>query len=156
MNISGSSLFPCSFIYCHKGGYAGIEEPNSTWPDWFNLVPALVSLSSIPLSTTPPVASVHYLQQLYVVVSHFECSRVSSQRGPQSRALPLVGPIPCQYCPLRQVRVPLPFAGWMTICSPFYTLLSITLYCGSWWILPMRKAHTLTDETGSMSVHTFH
>ena len=41
----------------------------------------------------PPVASVHYLKHwLYVVV---ECSHVSSKRGPQSRALPLVGPIPC-------------------------------------------------------------
>jgi len=38
-------------------------EFNSIWPDWLNLVPALVSFSSVPLSTTPPVASVHYLQQ---------------------------------------------------------------------------------------------
>jgi len=98
LSVPGSAASrPCALLlYCHKGGYAGIEEPNSIWPDWFNLVPALVSLSSVPLSTTPPMASVHYLQQLYVVVSHFECSRVSSQRGPQSRALPLVGPIPCK------------------------------------------------------------
>ena len=90
MGTSGSSLSSCSFIYCHKGGYTSIEEPNSIWPDWFNFVPAL---SSVPPSTTPPVASVHYLQHwLYVVV---ECSHVSSKRGPQSRALPLVGPIPC-------------------------------------------------------------
>ena len=90
MGISGSPLSSCSFIYCHKGGYTSIEEPNSIWPDWFNFVPAL---SSVLLSKTPPVASVHYLQHwLYVVV---ECSHISFKRGPQSRALPLVGPIPC-------------------------------------------------------------
>ena len=42
----------------------------------------------IPLSTTLLVAPVYYL-----VVPYFECSRVS-QRRPQSRALPLVGPTP--------------------------------------------------------------
>ena len=82
MGISGLSLSSCSSIYCHKGGYTSIEEPNSIWPDWFNFVPAL---SSVPLFTTPPVASVHYLRHwLYVVV---ECSHVSSKRAGLSPGL---------------------------------------------------------------------
>jgi len=50
-----------------------------------------------------------------------------------------------QCCPLRYECT-----GWMTICNLFYTLLSIALCCGSWW---MGKVRALTDEAGSMSVH---
>jgi len=167
MDISGSSLSPCSFIYYHKGGYTGIEEPNSIWPDWFNLVPALVSLSSVPLSTTPPVASVHYLQQLYVVVLRFGCSHFSSQRGPQSRALPLVGPIPCclQTTHLESGASAISLETWSTsklwgtatsphanVTSTPDSLVLLVQWCGSSQVLSDKPRYPPTMDTMLSSI----
>jgi len=59
MGVSGSSLSPCSFVYCYKGRCTGVEESNSIWS--IGSISSLLWLALVAFHCPQPTSGVRAL-----------------------------------------------------------------------------------------------